>query len=138
MHTCKLITDVTVLHNDKILLVKYKDVNKYDHQRGWFLPDGELNEFEAPDDSAKRILKEQIGVSDANVKISFVESFEGNDKSWHLVFHYETTLPSPPEINASADIETFKWFDIKSLPDKKDVAHIGWALYTIQSIINSK
>lgn len=134
MHNCKLITDIAVFTNDKILLVKYKDGNKYDHQSGWFLPDDELNEFEDPDDSAKRILKEQLGISEADVKISFVESFKGNDKSWHIVFHYKTMLAETEKIKPSEEIASSEWFDLKSLPDKKEVAHHGWALYTINAI----
>ncbi|MBK8552154.1 MAG: NUDIX domain-containing protein [Ignavibacteria bacterium] len=134
MHNCKLITDIAVFTNDKVLLVKYRDGNKYDHQTGWFLPDDELKEFEDPDDSAKRILEEQLGISNADSKISFVESFKGNDSSWHIVFHYKTILTETEKIVPSGDIESSEWFDLKSLPDKKEVAHHGWALYTIDAI----
>ena len=34
----KLIADVCLLNDSKVLLVKYSDTNKYDHQSGWFLP----------------------------------------------------------------------------------------------------
>jgi len=33
-----LIADVALLAEGEVLLVRYKDVNKYDHQKGWFLP----------------------------------------------------------------------------------------------------
>lgn len=133
MHNCKLITDIAVFTNDKVLLVKYKDGNKYDHQTGWFLPDDELKEFEDPDDSAKRILEEQLGISNADTKISFVESFKGNDSSWHIVFHYKITVPDEV-IKPSVEIVSSEWFDLRSLPDKKEIAHHGWALYTINAL----
>ncbi len=135
MHTCKLLADVTIISGNKVLLVRYTDSNKYDHQSGWFLPDDELHEFEDPDDCAGRILKEQLGISEADCKISFVESFKGNDNSWHIVFHYKANDISPQIIIPSEDLESIEWFDSGSLPDKKEVAHHGWALYTIKEIL---
>ncbi len=134
MHSCKLITDITILSGGKTLLVKYKDGNKYDHQKGWFLPDDQLINYEDPDESAKRILKEQLGITNCYVKISFVESFQGNDKSWHIIFHYKAEFENDPEIIISGDLESCEWFDLNELPDKKEIAHHGWAFYTIQEI----
>jgi ADP-ribose pyrophosphatase YjhB (NUDIX family) len=131
---CKLIADVAVFSDNEVLLVKYKDSNKYDHQKGWFLPDDLLKEFEHPDDTAKRILNEQIGLSGADVKLENIESFKGNDKSWHLVFHYKSEITAKDAVAASDEIEKSEWFDLNNLPDKKDVAHHGWALYTIDEI----
>ncbi len=134
MHNCKLITDIAIISEGKTLLVKYIDGNKYDHQTGWFIPDDQLINFEDPDESAKRILREQLGITNCDVKISFVESFQGNDKSWHIIFHYKASFDKAPEINLSADIESFEWFDLNNLPDEKEVAHRGWALYTLREI----
>lgn len=134
MHNCKLITDITILSGNKTFLVKYKDGNKYDHQTGWFIPDDQLLNLEDPDDSAKRILKEQLSITNCEVKISFIESFQGNDRSWHIIFHYRTDLNSTAEIKPSGEIETYEWFDLNELPDKKDVAHHGWAIYTLKEI----
>ena len=136
MHNCKLITDITIISGGKVLLVKYSETNKYDHQTGWFLPDDQLENFEDPDESAIRILNEQLGITNTDVKISFVESFRGNDKSWHIVFHYKAVPEATPEVKPSSDIEKYQWFDIKYLPDKKETAHHGWAIYTIREIIS--
>lgn len=38
-----LIADVAVLSGGKVLLVKCNDVDKYDGEVGWFLPDDEIN-----------------------------------------------------------------------------------------------
>ncbi|MEO8211244.1 MAG: NUDIX hydrolase [bacterium] len=131
---CKLIADVAVFSNDEVLLVKYKDQNKYDHQIGWFLPDDLVKEFEHPDDAAKRILKEQLNLSDIKIKLENIESFQGGDKSWHLVFHYKTELQAKTGVKPSEEIQTVEWFALNNLPDKKDVAHHGWALYTIDNV----
>lgn len=128
---CKLIADVAVFSGNKILLVKYTDSNKYDHQKGWFLPDDGINYLEHPEDAAVRILKEQVGITDAELKLNHVESFTGNDRSWHLVFHYRTEIRDESKITASPDLESCEFFGLDSLPDKKEVAHHGWALYTI-------
>ncbi len=136
MSNCKLITDVTIICEDSVLLVKYKKGNKYDHQTGWFLPDDLVNEFELPDDSAALTLLEQVGLTGLDPRISFIESFKGNDGSWHLVFHYKVILVKKPEIDLSRDLEAAEWFNVSALPDKKDVAHQGWAIYTIEKILN--
>lgn len=133
MAECKLIMDLTLFYNDEVLLVKYKDNNKYDLQKGWFLPDDVIHNLEHPDDASKRILSEQLNLSNIVPSINHFESFTGNDKSWHLVFHYKVLLNEKPEINPSGDIETCQWFKLGNLPHKKEVAHHGWALYTINN-----
>ena len=88
----KLIADVSLFTKKNILLIKYNDANKYDHQSGWFLPDDLLLDFEHPEDAAVRILKEQLNLSEIIPVLNHVESFKGNDSSWHLVFHYKAEL----------------------------------------------
>lgn len=57
----RLVADVCVLAGERVLLVRYKDVRRYDNQRGWFLPDDYLAHLEHPEDAAMRILQEQAG-----------------------------------------------------------------------------
>jgi ADP-ribose pyrophosphatase YjhB (NUDIX family) len=144
IHQVKLVCDVAVICKEHTLLVRYNDVNDYDHQKGWFIPDDFIHELENPDDAALRILKEQLDYTPQNpddVKFCFFESFKVGDKSWHLVTHYIIKLNEMPEINPSKNIAELKWFDINNLPSDKEIAHHGWAKYTlqsIQSILNSK
>lgn len=135
---CKLVADLSVFSINEIFLVKYKDKNKYDHQKGWFLPDDLLMEFEHPVEAAKRILKEQLNLSEASIQLDHIESFQGNDRSWHLVFHYKTEIQNRKLISISEDIDSGEWFSLNNLPDKKEVAHHGWALYTISEILEKK
>ncbi|MBS1517094.1 MAG: NUDIX hydrolase [Bacteroidetes bacterium] len=130
----KLIADVTVFHRDKVLLLKYSDTNKYDHQDGWFLPDDLVPFGMHPEDKAAEIMSEQLGIKGVAPKIDHIESFTGNDGSWHLVFHFRYISAKIPELKPSQDIKTVKWFSLKELPPKKEVAHHGWALYTILSM----
>ena len=133
----KQIADITLLCDGKVLLVKYKDSNKYDHQKGWFLADDLIKPDENPDDAACRIIKEQLGIREVtSVVINHKESFTGNDKSQHIVYHYLCDLTTIPDTNISGDIEEEKWFDTDELPDEKEIAHHGWAKYTIERIIS--
>jgi ADP-ribose pyrophosphatase YjhB (NUDIX family) len=134
----KLVLDVALFYNDKCLLVKYKDTNKYDHQKGWFLPDDYFADGEHPDETAERILKEQLGLDNKNASIDHFESFIGNDKSWHLIFHYKLALDEEPKLKPSADIDNFEWFGIDILPPDSEIAHKGWAKYVIQEILNMR
>jgi uncharacterized protein YndB with AHSA1/START domain/ADP-ribose pyrophosphatase YjhB (NUDIX family) len=132
----KPVADVAVFSGSKTLLVKYKEVNKYDHQKGWFIPDDLMIHAEHPDDAAVRILNEQLGVEDVTPKLAFIESFIGGDKSWHLIFHYYITVDSNVYINPSGEIAEMKWFETNAMPDNKEIAHHGWAKYTINEILS--
>lgn len=139
IHQVKLVCDVALICKEQTLLVRYNDVNDYDHQKGWFIPDDYVHEVEHPKDAAFRILKEQLDYTPQNladIKSIFIESFTGGDKSWHLIFHYAIRLEQMPEINISKNISEAKWFDVNNLPPDKEIAHHGWAKYTLQSIFN--
>lgn len=166
----KLIADVALFSGGKAsdgktpraktLLVKYTDTNKYDLQKGWFIPDDAVSHGEHPDEAAVRILKEQLGVEGITPILAFIESFTGGDKSWHLVFHYfiktderegisfaelsemkdkmkDITRKDKKEIvlNPCEEIAELKWFSVDAMPDRKEVAHGGWASFTIEEII---
>ncbi len=166
----KLIADVALFSGGKAadgktpgaktLLVKYTDTNKYDLQKGWFIPDDAMEHGEHPDDAAVRILKEQLGVEGITPALAFIESFTGGDKSWHLVFHYYVKIDQDAGIsfaqlsemkdkiidikkidkkeiilNPVEDIAEMKWFAVDAMPDRKEIAHGGWAMFTIEEII---
>ncbi|MCI0449811.1 MAG: SRPBCC domain-containing protein [Chlorobi bacterium] len=130
----KPVADVALFRGSKTLLVKYKEVNKYDHQRGWFIPDDLMLRAEHPDDAAKRILKEQLGLENLSPKLSFIESFIGGDRSWHLIFHYHVSIDGGVELKPNTEIAENRWFEINSLPDAKEIAHHGWAKHVIAEI----
>lgn len=132
----KLICDAALFWGEKTLLVRYSDNNKYDLQKGWFIPDDAIQHDEHPDDAALRILKEQLGIDNVIPRLGFIESFTGNDKSWHLVFHYYIKLGDEIELKPSADIKEAEWFELNSLPERKDIAHGGWAMFTLEELKN--
>jgi len=133
----KLIADVAVFAQSKVLLVNYKDTNKYDHQRGLFLPDDNVGHGEHPDNVALRILREQLNLDGTEMKLHHIESFSGNDKSWHLVFHYEMYAENINLIQPSGEIQSAQWFSPDALPDDKEIAHHGWAKQTIKKITDN-
>src|SRR5436190_22470064 len=89
----KLVADIALFSGRRVLLVKYRDVARYDGQRGWFLPDDFLVHEEHPQDSAKRIAREQTGGQLEDARLSHIESV-GNG-AWHLLFHYRAALAPP-------------------------------------------
>lgn len=98
----KLVADVTLLAENSVLMVKYRDTAKYDEQSGWFLPDDYISHLERPEDAAKRILQEQAGLDAVGVTLDHLESFSNG--AWHLVFHFKAELGSRPEVKAGDNI----------------------------------
>lgn len=129
----KLVADVAVLAGGKVLMVKYRDTSRYDHQSGWFLPDDFLLHLEHPDDAARRILQEQIGIPVSAVWLHHIESF-GNG-AWHLVFHYKYQASVAPAAVAGPNVIKAEWFSLDRLPDPADVAHHGWALDVLAKLL---
>jgi ADP-ribose pyrophosphatase YjhB (NUDIX family) len=129
----KLVADVALVSDDKVLFVRYRDTSKYDGQTGWFLPDDFLGHLEHPDDAARRILREQAGIEPPPLRLSHIESFDGG--AWHLIFHFVGTLEELPEIAAGENVAAAQWFPRTELPDASEVGHHGWALQTLDRIL---
>jgi len=131
----KLVADICLLAEGKVLLVRYRDVRKYDGETGWFLPDDYLQHLEHPDEAVRRILQDQAGVTPPPVALSHIESFEGNG-FWHLIFHYKAELARAEEVPLQGNIMAAQWFPLSALPAPEEVAHGGWGLETIQKILS--
>jgi len=118
-----LVTHIAVLHHSSALLVKYS--TGHDGQPGWFLPNDDLHHLEHPDQAAKRILKEHVGVEDATLKLVEIESFVGNNETWHLIFDY-LAFPRTMKVSTGPTVSDAKWFEIDKLPSAEEFAHHGW------------
>jgi len=129
-----LIADVALFAEGAVLLVKYADSANFDGQSGWFLPDTSLKYLEHPDKAVERMLKEQLGLERIVPKLDHIESFRGNDESWHLSFHYKAELDAKANIKASKLIGSEQWFPLSALPAKEKVAHHGWSLNTLKKM----
>lgn len=90
----KLVADLGIFAGRRVLPVKYRDVARYDGQRGAFLPDDFLGHQAHPQEAAKRIAKEQAGLALRTVRLGHIESF--GDGAWHLIFHYRADLADAP------------------------------------------
>ncbi len=130
----KLISDVSVMAESKVLMVRYADTEKHDNQQGWFLPDTLLSDLEHPDDAARRVLTDDLGLANASVELGHIESFKGNDGTWHLAFHYTAKLDRPVELPPKDKVRESKWFPLDRLPPRSEVAHHGWALGVLKKI----
>jgi ADP-ribose pyrophosphatase YjhB (NUDIX family) len=129
----KLVADVTLTAGDEVLLVRYRDVSKYDGQTGWFLPDDFLDHLEHPEDAALRIVREQAGIDAPVLRLADIESFDGD--AWHLVFHYVGALERRPDIVAGDNVADARWFSRSELPEASEIGHHGWALQTLERVL---
>jgi ADP-ribose pyrophosphatase YjhB (NUDIX family) len=131
----KLVADIALFAEGQVLLVKYHDTRDYDGQKGWFLPDDYLTHGEHPDEAVARIAREQVGISPQEVRLRFIESFEGGpEKAWHLIFHYAGQVSGTGEIASGANIAEAEWFALEDLPARSEMAHGGWAQDVLQEI----
>ena len=128
----KLVADVALVAENRVLLVRYRDTSRYDGQAGWFLPDDFLAHVEHPDDAAARIVREQAGIS-VEPRLAEIESFDGG--AWHLVFHYLAQLDEALPVDATGNVGAAEWFPLDQLPSPSDVAHHGWGLQTLERVL---
>jgi ADP-ribose pyrophosphatase YjhB (NUDIX family) len=133
-----LIADVAVFSGDRVLLVRYSDMEKYDNEMGWFLPDDVLRHLEHPTRAAARIAREQLGLELDDVRLDHIESFKGNDGSWHMTFHHAAELQGEPDLQIASDVADAEWFALEALPPRSEVAHHGWALTILRKISASR
>lgn len=129
----RLVTDVALLAAGQVLLVRYRDTRIYDGQAGWFLPDDYLKSLEHPDAAAARILDEQAGLRVPVARLHHIESF-GNG-AWHLIFHYAAEIPAPLTVAPGRNTAEAKWFSLTALPARAEMAHDGWGLDVLQTIL---
>ena len=129
----KLVADVALVAGDHVLFVRYRDTAKYDGEAGWFLPDDFLVRPEHPDEAARRILREQAGLEDVELRLAEIESFDG--EAWHLVFHYVAAIDEPVEVAAAGNVADAKWCPLGDLPDAAETAHHGWALDVLSRVV---
>lgn len=130
----KLVADVAVVARGRVLLVKYRDVRRYDGQTGWFLPDDFLSHGEHPDRAAERILAEQAGLTGVAARLGYIESLDGDGGPWHLVFHYVAEVGAPGTVASRGNVAAAEWFDLGNLPPKSEMSHHGWAADVLREL----
>ena len=128
----KLVADVAVFADGRVLLVRYDDVSRYDGQRGWFLPDDYLAVGEHPDAAAQRILREQVGFQ-VEPTLAEIESLATG--AWHLIFHYRAAPASTDAVRAGTNVAAAEWFPLDALPPDAEQAHEGWAREVLSRLL---
>jgi hypothetical protein len=71
------------------------------------------------------VLKTQLGIENATLKLVDIESFIGDAKTWHLSFDY-LAFPTSMNLVKGEGVAEAKWFEINKLPMLEDWAHKGW------------
>lgn len=132
----KLVVDVALLAEGRVLLTRYRDVRRYDGQHGWFLPDDFLTHGEDPGEGARRVLRDQVGIEPPNVRLDHIESIA--DGAWHLIFHHVAELPAVMEAAPGDNVEAATWFPLEGLPPGSDLAHGGWAADVLDRILATR
>jgi len=136
--THTLVADVALFVEGHVLLVRYRDMAKYDNESGWFLPDDELNYLEHPEGAGTRILKEQLGLTGLKPRLDHIESFKGNSGAWHMSFHNKVDLDRVARLKPSNGLAEAEWFELKKLPARAEVAHHGWALHVLETMAKGR
>jgi len=66
-----------------------------------------------------------LGIEDATIKLVEIESFVGNNETWHLIFDY-LAFPRTMKASPSPPVAEARWFEIDKLPSADEFAHHGW------------
>jgi len=77
-----LIANLIVRRNGEILFVQHEK-----DEDAWWLPGGDLEPYEHPDDRARTVIEGLVGLKVADLKMTGVDSFRGR-RGWHVMFNY--------------------------------------------------
>lgn len=120
----KLIATLSALSGDSVAFVTYRRAP--DSEAGLFLPNDLLHSRESPDAAAKRIAREQLGIEATEPLLFDVDSFDGNDGTWHIAFHFRADTGDARGVKGGGEITSLQWMPLDALPEKSKVAHEGW------------
>jgi ADP-ribose pyrophosphatase YjhB (NUDIX family) len=111
----QLIADVVAVNAaGQVLLARYGDAD--DTSPRWWLPAGELEPYEHPDDIARAAIAE-LGVTLDLLELAGVRSFRGR-RGWHVMFDYRAHVSGDPDGAIPA-----AWHDTANLPPTAHGSH---------------
>ena len=105
-----------------VLLVKYDASDER-----WWLPGGDLEPYEHPDEAARRILADLPGLTVESMVLHDVESFRGR-RGWHVVFHY--LVRAGGEVRGKIPAA---WFPALSMPR---TMHGRWERSAVERVLD--
>lgn len=120
----KLIATLSLLTGDSVAFVTYRRAP--DSEAGLFLPNDLLRNRESPDAAAKRVAREQLGIEVKEPQLFDVDSFDGNDGTWHIAFHFRADTGDARGVKGGEEVTSLQWMPLDALPEKSKVAHKGW------------
>lgn len=94
----------------------------------WFLPAGELDPYDHPDEVARAALDDVAGLSVHSIELAGVQSFRGR-RGWHISFDYRARASGEPGARGAVSA---KWFDRDALPR---TAHGAWERATVERVL---
>lgn len=101
-----------LLRGGEVLLVRHT----YGDRR-WALPGGLMRRGEAPEATARREIREELGLDITAWKALGHVRFTGAERAWHVVACLAATAPEDElELNA-AEIHEIAWFPRDALPE---------------------
>jgi ADP-ribose pyrophosphatase YjhB (NUDIX family) len=119
----KVIVNLLLLSDEgKIAFVRYRSAP--DNQSGVMLPSAIVEPGASIAGVPGEIMREQLGLELIPVKIADVDSFVGNDGSWHLAVTYKVKVPAanfdPPDF-----VDEACWLSPPAY-ENRTLAHSGW------------
>jgi ADP-ribose pyrophosphatase YjhB (NUDIX family) len=122
--SAKLIVTVSLQADHGVAYVHFD--HGPDSESGWFLPNDLLHDKEGPYAAARRIAKEQTGLNVQDVQLFDVDSFTGNDDTWHIALHFRASVPDSNAAKVGTGVSRIEWRPMEALPRDEEVAHKGW------------
>ena len=122
----QLIANVVLEHTDgRVLLVRYGDAEHEGDAPRWWIPAGELEPYEHPDDVARSAI-DGFGLTIESLALARIESFRGR-RGWHLSFDYRARGAGEP-----GGAIPVAWHDPADLPP---LAHGRWERDMITAVL---
>ncbi len=115
----------------RVLLARYgaaAEVETDDADARWFLPAGELDPYDHPDDVARATLDDLAGLTVHTLELAGVQSFRGR-RGWHISFDYLARVSGDPDADGPVPAA---WFGRQALPR---TAHGNWEPETVERVL---
>jgi hypothetical protein len=91
--------------------------------KGWMLPSSHLISFESPDDSARRILREQLGADDLELSepriFSEVYNQKGRENHWDLQLVFQGKLEPDAHLNTAGIWKELRFLDVDTISGRE-------------------
>jgi hypothetical protein len=119
---CKVIVNLMLSHGQSILFVRYSSMP--DQQAGLLLPSAVVAVGGQVQDVPIEIMREQLGIPAIATRIKDVDSFVGQDGTWHIALTFSGDIAST-DLKLAEVISEACWLSPPSFGERK-LAHSAW------------